>query len=131
MIRSLLEVQVRNSIFSLKYNPEFIPKGSLDVSLILASCKRKGVRFLYPNETINVILENLNLVVHFGFRLNPEVLWYMFIIARDTKLILEKDENTLSQKIREVLEDLTHDGYVEKLEVPTSQDKDLTIFWRY
>lgn len=131
MIRSLLEVQVRSSIFSLKDNPEFIPKKSLDVSLILASCRRKDLRFRYSNETINAIVDNLNLVVHFGFKLTPEVLWYMFIIARDTKLVLETDESSLRQKIREVLEDLTTQGYVEKLDAPASQDKDLTIFWRY
>ena len=131
MIRSLVEVQVRSSIFSLKDNPDFFPKKSLDVSLILASCRRKGLRFVYSNETINVILENLNLVVHFGFKLTPEVLWYMFLIAKKTKLVLETDKNSLRLKIREVLEDLTTIGHVEKLDTSTSQDKGLTIFWRY
>jgi hypothetical protein len=46
-------------------------------------------------------------------------------------LVLETDESSLRQKIREVLEDLTTAGHVEKLDTLTSQDEALTIFWRY
>jgi hypothetical protein len=131
MIRSLLEVQVRRSFFSLESNVIFVPKKSLDVPIILAYCRRKGLRFQYSNEIMNLVWENLNLVVHFGFKLNRAVLWYMFLIARYTQLVAEGDENSFRQKVREVLEELTADRYVERLDAQTLRSEGFTIYWRY
>jgi hypothetical protein len=101
------------------------------VPIILEYCRRHGLRFNYSNEIMNLVWENLNLVVHFGFKLSPAVLWYMFMIARTTLMVAEGDENALRQKIREVLEALTVAGHIEKLDAQALRSEGFTIYWRY
>jgi hypothetical protein len=67
LIRSLLKVWIRRSIFRNDHNTniQYIPKRSLDIPVIFKCCKRNGLEFTYSYEILNLVWENLNLVVHF------------------------------------------------------------------
>jgi hypothetical protein len=117
LIRSLLEVWIRRNLFrnDLNTSIQYIPKKSLDVPIILKCCKRNGVKFTYSYELLNLVWENLNLVVHFRFKLNSATLWYMFWIANNTHLVSPDGLESLKPKIQQTLENLATAGYVEAL----------------
>jgi hypothetical protein len=110
----------------------YIPKKSLDVPVILKCCRRNDLQFTYSYEILNLVWKNLNLIVHFGFKLNPATLWYMFWIASNTHLFSQDGLEAITPKIQQVLEDLVTAGYVEASPITQPhQRRGLTIFWRY
>jgi hypothetical protein len=134
LIRSLMENSIRQSIFhhDVASDVRHFPKNHLALPTILDYCNRNGLPFRYSNETFNLLWENLNLVVHFGFNLDSATLWYMFWIANSAHLVVKGGRSAALPKIRQVLENLAADGYVERVDVSAADQRGgLTIFWRY
>ena len=136
LIRSRLEVSIRAFIFKpdLTTPTQFIPRENLKISDLLKACRRNGIKFTYPNETLNRIYENLNLVLHFGFKLSPALLWYMFWIASNIKAIIDNSQSAqelFRAKVLKTLEDLEKNGFVEKIESSVYNRPGINILWRY
>jgi hypothetical protein len=140
LLRSHLELKIRRLIFNreLMKEPIYSPSKKLTVSEMLSSCQRNGIHFNYSNEILNLLLENLNLVVHFGYKLNAALLWYIYYIISDLHVYLSspasagKPEEALKEGLINVLKDLEK----RKLVIRTEETKffkksGINIFWRY
>lgn len=136
LIRSRLEVSIRGFIFrpDLTTATQFLPRENLRISELLKACRRNGIEFNYSNETLNRIYENLNLILHFGFKLNTALLWYMFWMARSIKATVDSSQSaqeSFRAKAIKTLEDLEKNGFVERIASSIYNSPGINIFWRY
>lgn len=139
LLRSHLEMKLWRFIFNRDFMKETIysPLKKLKVSELLKSCKRNGIHFNYSNEILHLLFENLNLVVHFGYKLNSALLWYIFFIITDLKVNVQgsvstdRSEETMKRCLISVLSDLEKRKLVMKAdENELFKKQGINIFWR-
>jgi hypothetical protein len=137
LIRSLLELWIRRGIFrrDLRSDAFYAPTKGLILPKLLEACRTHGIKFERDYDTILLIWENLNLVVHLGLKLNRASLWYFFWVAQSMRTTLDRDQGEskeqIKRKIREMLDSLHTSGLAEVIERNVSDPEDaVTIYWR-
>jgi hypothetical protein len=137
LIRSLLELWIRRGIFrkDLRDDAFYAPTKDLILPRLLEACRMHGIRFERDYDTILLIWENLNLVVHLGLKLNRASLWYFFGMAQSMRVTLDRNqgesEEQMKRKLREMLDSLHANRLVEVIKRNVSDPEDaITIYWR-
>jgi hypothetical protein len=140
LLRSYLELKIRRSIFRAEFmKPKrYIPTKKLSISELLKSCRRNGIHFNYPNEIIELLLENLNLVIHFGFKLNSALLWYIYFVTNsmqfkyEDSVPIKEREKKFKENAMNVINDLETRKLIQNAEDTDYYKKPgINIFWRY
>ncbi len=131
LIRSRLEVSIARVIFgqSLPAGPRYAPTREPRFPQLVKSCKKAGLTFTSSHESLQLVWETLNLVVHLGLRLNTGITWHMFELVRSLRPIA-KDKQDLALRVQTVLEALESNSLVRRLPVGETTEG-LTILWRY
>lgn len=140
LIRSHLELKIRRLIFDRDFMKptQYLPSKNLTISKLLKSCQRNGIHFNYSNEILELLLQNLNIVVHFGFKLSSALLWYTFYVTNslqvklDNSISTKKPKEALKKYVTNVFSDLERSGLVQKAgESEFFKKRGINIFWRY
>jgi hypothetical protein len=134
LIHSLLELWIRGGIFrdDLRTDAFYAPSKDLILPRLLEACRTHGIRFERDYETILLMWENLNLVVHMGLQLNRASLWYFFLMSKSMPIRYQgESEEQIKRKIREMLDSLHACRLVEVIERNVLDPEDaITIYWR-
>ncbi|MFX0139073.1 MAG: hypothetical protein ACFFDN_35860 [Candidatus Hodarchaeota archaeon] len=140
LIRSRLEIFIRNIIFrnDFQNNEQFFLIKPLELPKLLNYCNKAEIKFTYSYNTINKIWDNLNIIIHFGLRLNLAALCYMYWLSCSFKILVDKGmskeecNNYVKQKALKILNLLIDDKYVKKFDENDPYFKScIDIFWRY
>jgi hypothetical protein len=114
----------------------YIPAPGLSLTNLLKACKRAGIEFSCPTEQLEKIIENFNLVIHLGFKLNTSLLWYSYFIITNLKIIVdgatqEERKMNLKEKANSLFKDLINQNLVQDIkESQYFKEAGINILWR-
>lgn len=138
LIRSRLEIKLRRLLFNKDVAPKpYLPTASLSLTKLVKSCKRAGIEFTCPTEQLEKVIENLDLVIHLGLKLNSSLLWYSYFIATSLKVIVDgttqqERKINLRRKVLSLFEDLESQRLAQKTkDSPYFNKSGINILWRY
>lgn len=87
LIRSRLEMKLRRLFFDKDIAPgSYLPTPSLSLTKLIKACKRASIEFTCPTAQLEKVIENFDLVIHLGFKLNSSLLWYSYFVAINLKV---------------------------------------------
>ncbi len=139
LIRSLLEVTVRRTVFrsDLPGDRFLVPSPRLDIPSLVKACYAEGLEFGVDSEILQTMWDNLNLVVHLGFRLNTATLIHFYSTVRSLRPMVQgakTDEEARRggpQRAQRIIERLEREGLVKEYVQPGDERIAVDILWRY